>query len=136
MLPDDLLIENLQSPIAEIREGTIQVIGQRNSGLTSRIPRLLDDENALVRARAAHFVARLGLRVKTGKLNSLLRDDDEIVRANAIYALGRVGNAEVVETMLPLLNNSSFLVRENARNVVFRLGNDAAKDLARQTRRR
>jgi cyclophilin family peptidyl-prolyl cis-trans isomerase/HEAT repeat protein len=72
---------------------------------------LLGDDEALVRARAALAVGRVGLPEGRAPLEALLGDTDEAVRSHAAFALGLLGTVEAAPALRTQLADPSLVVR-------------------------
>ena len=87
--------------------------------------RLLTDEEARVRRRAALAVGRVGLRDAVPALTMLLAADAEIeVRQMAAFALGLIGDRGAVEGLRKALVDSSPIVQGRAAEALSLIGDD------------
>ena len=94
-----------------------------------RIPdllRLLKDDEARIRRRAALAVGRAGLREGVEPLISLLADGEPEVRQMAAFAIGLIGDASGREPLLRALADPSPLVKGSAAEALGLLGDVAA----------
>ncbi len=72
------------------------------------LSKLMADQNASVRVRAALAAGRIGNDKAIPSLTSLLSDDkDENVRATAAFAIGEIESASGAESLIPTIKSSS-----------------------------
>lgn len=81
------VLEGVQNQAWRVREMCLKVCAVRELGDTGLLKRRLTDENARVRAAAAHVVAVVGSGEDRSLLEPLLRDPDKDVRRAAGEAL-------------------------------------------------
>jgi hypothetical protein len=132
---DELLDEHMRSGSGDVREGVIDIIARRGGSLSAKLPELLGDHRANVRAAAARAIGRLRVTSGCAEVTKLLHDPDTVVRANAIYALGEIGDSSLTDKLLPLLTDDDPLIRHNAMSVMFRIGSEQGKAAARRATR-
>jgi HEAT repeat protein len=90
--------------------------------------RLLTDEEARVRRRAALAVGRVGLVEGVTPLLSLLSDADPEVRQMAAFALGLLGDARASAPLVQALADPSWIVRGSAAEALGLIGDRSAAD--------
>lgn len=92
------------------------------------LTRLLTDQEARVRRRAALAVGRVGLPDGIGPLTTLLADTDPEVRQMAAFAIGLIGDARGRDPLIAALNDQSILVKGSAAEALGLIGDAAAAD--------
>jgi len=90
--------------------------------------RLLTDDEARIRRRAALAIGHVGLADGTQPLVSALGDQDPEVRQMAAFALGLLGNRAAVEPLVAALQDPSPLVQGSAAEALGLIGDAAAAD--------
>ncbi len=90
--------------------------------------RLLTDEEARIRRRAALAVGRVGLKDGVKPLIALLKDGDPEVRQMAAFALGLIGDRSAEATLVAALADESPLVKGSAAEALGLIGDGAAAD--------
>ena len=90
--------------------------------------RLLSDQEARVRRRAALAVGRVGLAEGAAPLIALLADADEEVRQMAAFALGLLGDTQARDPLVAALADPSPLVQGSAAEALGLLGDAGAAD--------
>jgi HEAT repeat protein/cyclophilin family peptidyl-prolyl cis-trans isomerase len=90
------------------------------------LARLLADEEARVRRRAALAVGRIGLRDGVELLLPLLGDADPEVRQMAAFALGLIGDRRAHDPLVQALGDPSALVQGSAAEGLGLIGDPAA----------
>ncbi len=88
--------------------------------------RLLEDEEARVRRRAALAVGRVGLREGVKLLIPLLSDPELEVRQMAAFALGLIGDESAAEALEAALEDPAPLVQGRAAEALVRIGRKAS----------
>jgi len=88
--------------------------------------RLLSDDEARVRRRAALAVGRVGLREGVQPLVGLLADADPEVRQMAAFAIGLIGDASARDPLVAALADPSPLVKGSAAEALGLIGDQAA----------
>src|SRR4030042_1589363 len=73
----------------------------------------LNDEDALVRSKAAHALRAMGTSA-IEPLIAALKDKDAAVRGKAAYAFYKIKDARAVEPLIAALKNKDAAVRGNA----------------------
>ncbi len=96
--------------------------------LSPDLLRLLTDDEARVRRRAALAVGRVGLADGVDPLVSLLGDVDPEVRQMAAFALGLLGDARARDPLVSALGDSSPIVQGSAAEALGLLGDSAAAE--------
>lgn len=89
--------------------------------------RLVADEDARIRRRAAIAIGRVGLEDGIPLLTPRLGDSDPDVRAMAAFGLGLIKSAAATESLTPLLADADPVVRGRAAEALGLIG---AKDVA------
>jgi HEAT repeat protein/cyclophilin family peptidyl-prolyl cis-trans isomerase len=98
--------------------------------------RLLGDEEARVRRRAALAVGRVGLAEGVVPLVTLLRDSDPEVRQMAAFALGLIGDKSARDPLVAALADESLLVAGSAAEALGLVGDvSAASSIAQMAKR-
>ena len=94
----------------------------------SDLIRLLDDNEARVRRRAALALGRVGLSAAVEPLTGLLGDEDPDVRQMAAFALGLIGAADARPALLAALGDADPEVQGRAAEAIGMIGDpvDAA----------
>ena len=92
------------------------------------LTRLLGDEEARVRRRAALAVGRVGLRDGISPLVALLSDADPEVRQMAAFALGLIGDRAAVQPLTSALADQSPLMQGSAAEALGLIGDPSAAD--------
>ena len=95
---------------------------------TPDLLRLLTDEEARVRRRAALAVGRVGLNGGVEPLTSLLGDADPEVRQMAAFALGLLGSPSARDALMRALADASPLVQGSAAEALGLIGDASAAD--------
>jgi len=95
---------------------------------TPDMARLLADEEARVRRRAALAVGRIGLRDGVELLLPLLGDGDPEVRQMAAFALGLIGDGRARDPLVQALGDPSVLVQGSAAEGLGLIGDPAAAE--------
>jgi HEAT repeat protein/cyclophilin family peptidyl-prolyl cis-trans isomerase len=90
--------------------------------------RLLGDEEARTRRRAALAVGRVGLREGVPPLVALLSDSDPEVRQMAAFSLGLLGDRSARDPLVAALDDPAPLVKGSAAEALGLLGDAAAAD--------
>jgi HEAT repeat protein/cyclophilin family peptidyl-prolyl cis-trans isomerase len=90
------------------------------------LTRLVNDEEARVRRRAALAIGHVGLKEGSPALVALLADGDAEVRQMAAFALGLLGDASAREPLAAALNDPSPLVQGSAAEALGLLGDASA----------
>jgi HEAT repeat protein len=90
--------------------------------------RLLSDEEARVRRRAALAIGRVGLRDGIGPLTMLLGDGDPEVRYMAAFGLGLIGDKAAVPPLVTALADPSPIVQGGAAEALGLIGDVSAAD--------
>ena len=90
--------------------------------------RLLVDEEARVRRRAALAIGRVGMSDGVQPLVALLGDADPEVRQMAAFALGLLGDASARDALVRALADSSALVQSSAVEALGLIGDAGAAD--------
>ncbi len=90
--------------------------------------RLLSDQEARVRRRAALAVGRVGLAEGAAPLIALLADADAEVRQMAAFALGLLGGTQARDPLVAALADPSPLVQGSAAEALGLLGDAGAAD--------
>jgi HEAT repeat protein/cyclophilin family peptidyl-prolyl cis-trans isomerase len=90
--------------------------------------RLLGDEEARIRRRAALAVGRVGLREAVPPLVALLSDPDPEVRQIAAFSLGLLGDRSARDPLVAALEDPAPLVKGSAAEALGLLGDAAAAD--------
>jgi HEAT repeat protein len=90
------------------------------------LPRLLADEEARIRRRAALAIGRVGLREGTAPLIGLLKDPDVEVRQMAAFALGLIGDPGASAALIAALEDPSPLMTGSAAEALGLIGDAAA----------
>ena len=93
---------------------------------TPDLGRLLSDEEARVRRRAALAVGRVGLRDGVPLLVALLNDAEPEVRQMAAFALGLIGDRSARDPLVMALGDPSPLVQGSAAEALGLIGDPAA----------
>jgi len=88
--------------------------------------RLLTDDEARIRRRAALAVGRVGLREGVPALIPLLADTDPEVRQMAAFALGLLADGRAHDSLIAALVDSSPLVRGSAAEALGLIGDPSA----------
>src|SRR5205814_2527511 len=88
--------------------------------------RLLSDDEARVRRRAALAVGRVGLREGVQPLVGLLADADPEVRQMAAFAIGLIGDRSARDPLVAALSDPSPLVKGSAAEALGLIGDAAA----------
>ena len=89
--------------------------------------RLLSDDEARVRRRAALAVGRVGLRDGVPLLVAVLSDSDPEVRQMAAFALGLIGDRSARDPLIAALADQSPLVQGSAAEALGLIGDAAAR---------
>lgn len=92
------------------------------------LTRLLSDDEARVRRRAALAIGRVALAEGVTPLVGVLADPDPEVRQMAAFALGLLGDARARETLVGALADPSPLVQGSAAEALGLIGDAAAAD--------
>ncbi|HEX4824607.1 MAG TPA: HEAT repeat domain-containing protein [Candidatus Polarisedimenticolaceae bacterium] len=82
----------------------------------------LDDDDADIRARAAHALGAIGVLEGAPRLRSALADPAWPVRAMAAKALGRIHDAEAIPELCATLRDREWWVRANAAEALKQAG--------------
>src|SRR5262245_49701592 len=90
--------------------------------------RLLNDDEARVRRRAALAVGRVGLGEGLEPLTSRLGDGDPEVRQMAAFALGLLGDGRARDPLIAALADSALIVRGSAAEALGLIGDAAAAE--------
>jgi HEAT repeat protein/cyclophilin family peptidyl-prolyl cis-trans isomerase len=90
--------------------------------------RMLGDEEARVRRRAAIAIGHVGLAEGVQPLFALLGDADVEVRQMAAFALGLIGDARARDRLVAALADASPLVQGSAAEALGLIGDQAAAD--------
>ena len=88
--------------------------------------RLLTDDEARIRRRAALAVGRVGLRDGVPLLVAVLNDTDAEVRQMAAFALGLIGDRSARDPLIAALGDQSPLVQGSAAEALGLIGDAAA----------
>jgi HEAT repeat protein/cyclophilin family peptidyl-prolyl cis-trans isomerase len=94
--------------------------------------RLLGDEQARIRRRAALAVGRVGLPEGVAPLVKLLADPDQEVRQMAAFGLGLIGDASARDPLVAVLRDPSPLVKGSAAEALGLIGDRSAADAVGQ----
>lgn len=90
--------------------------------------RLLGDDEARIRRRAALAIGRVGLREAVPALIARLADPEPEVRQMAAFALGLLGDLRARDPVLALLEDDRPLLKGSAAEALGRLGDAQAAD--------
>jgi HEAT repeat protein/cyclophilin family peptidyl-prolyl cis-trans isomerase len=90
--------------------------------------RLLGDEQARIRRRAALAIGRVGLAEGVPPLVGLLRDTDPEVRQMAAFALGLIGDRSARDPLIAALDDPSPLMKGAAAEALGLIGDQSAAD--------
>lgn len=90
--------------------------------------RLLADDEARIRRRAALAIGRIGLADGVPPLIALLGDRDAEVRQMAAFALGLIGDRSARDPLIATLNDPSPLVKGSAAEALGLIGDQSAAD--------
>jgi HEAT repeat protein/cyclophilin family peptidyl-prolyl cis-trans isomerase len=90
--------------------------------------RLLRDDEARIRRRAALAIGRVGLSEGVQPLVALLTDPDPEVRQMSAFALGLIGDATAREPLVTALGDPSPLVKGSAAEALGLVGDRSAAD--------
>jgi cyclophilin family peptidyl-prolyl cis-trans isomerase/HEAT repeat protein len=114
----------LRDPAPQARENAPVEVGLG----TPDLARLLADEEARVRRRAALAVGRVGLRDGVELLLPLLGDAEPEVRQMAAFALGLIGDGRARDPLVQALGDPSVLVQGSAAEGLGLIGDPAAAE--------
>jgi len=90
--------------------------------------KLLSDDEARVRRRAALAVGHVGLAEGVAPLMTALSDTDAEVRQMAAFALGLLGDRRARDPLMGALGDASLLVRSSAAEALGLIGDPGAAD--------
>jgi len=90
------------------------------------LAKLLADEEARVRRRAALAIGRVGLAAGVDLLLPLLSDGDPEVRQMAAFALGLLGDRRARDPLVQALNDPSWMLQASAAEALGLIGDAAA----------
>jgi len=94
--------------------------------LSPDLVRLLADDDARIRRRAALAVGRVGLVDGIDPLVALLRDADPEVRQMAAFGLGLIGDKRARDPLVQALSDASPLVQGSAAEALGLIGDESA----------
>ena len=115
----------LRDPVPQARENApVEVAGLGPPDLA----RLLADEEARVRRRAALAVGRVGLRDGVELLLPLVGDAEPEVRQMAAFALGLIGDGRARDPLVQALGDPSSIVQGSAAEGLGLIGDPAAAE--------
>jgi cyclophilin family peptidyl-prolyl cis-trans isomerase/HEAT repeat protein len=116
--PPPLIVPSLAGPVAP-----------SSPAATADLTRLLTDEEARVRRRAALAIGRVGLSDGLPALSTVLaRDVEEEVRQMAAFALGLIGDPAAAAALRTALADPSPLVHGRAAEALGRIGDASAAE--------
>jgi len=92
------------------------------------LTRMLSDQEARIRRRAALAIGRVGLAEGVAPLVAILNDPEVEVRQVAAFALGLIGDKSAREPLVRLLTDQSPLVQGSAAEALGLVGDTAAAD--------
>ena len=99
---------------------------------TADLVRLLGDEEARIRRRAALAIGRVGLAEGVAALVPVLNDAEAEVRQMAAFALGLIGDRSARDPLIAALRDASPLVQGSAAEALGLLGDPGAADAVGQ----
>jgi HEAT repeat protein/cyclophilin family peptidyl-prolyl cis-trans isomerase len=112
-------------PPAVLRPATRSQPALVAAAAPSDLIRLLDDEQARVRRRAALAIGRVGLSDGVQPLTRLLSDGEVEVRQMAVFALGLIGDPKARPALLTALEDAEPLVQGRAAEALGQIGDRA-----------
>jgi HEAT repeat protein len=105
------------------RISALDVLGRiRSLRAVGLMTRCLDDEDADIRARAAHGLGLIGTRRVAGDLIKALADPEWPVRAMAAKGLGRIGDPAAIPHLREAMKDRQWWVRANSGEALRDLG--------------
>jgi cyclophilin family peptidyl-prolyl cis-trans isomerase/HEAT repeat protein len=126
-LEDQRILRLDPPPIPEPPPGRRARVAAPPPDQPADLSRLIADEDARIRRRAAIAIGRVGLDEGIALLSPRLADSDPDVRGMAAFGLGLIGAASAAEALAPLLMDPDPVVRGRAAEA---LGLVGAKDTA------
>ena len=135
-LEDHRMLRDAAPPAAAPAAVTPPTRGQRNSPAPAvaapvappDLTRLLTDEEARIRRRAALAIGRVGLADGVTPLLGVLADPDPEVRQMAAFALGLLGEARARDPLVSALADASPVVQASAAEALGLIGDVASAD--------
>jgi cyclophilin family peptidyl-prolyl cis-trans isomerase/HEAT repeat protein len=125
-LEDQRLLRDPNPPKpAVLREATPTAAAVFALEPPSDLVKLVDDDDAGVRARAALAIGRVGLPEGLPALARALSEPDEQVRQSAAFAMGLIGDAEARPALRKALDDASPLVQGRAAEALGLIGDRA-----------
>jgi HEAT repeat protein/cyclophilin family peptidyl-prolyl cis-trans isomerase len=116
------------APVAPARGKRTAVVTPPPPPPLPDLTRLLTDDEARVRRRAALAIGRVGLREGVTALTARLSDEEAEVRQMAAFALGLIGDRSGSAPLVAALTDASPLVKGSAAEALGLIGDPAAAD--------